>query len=403
MFVTRARPIAYVSLILSGAVLLSCTSHATLESFQKSRRQMQEQRRDIPPLDGLKDLKGAIHVHSRLSWDSQGTPEDIIAGAREAGLQWLMTTDDNEPKTFTEGLRGWHDGVFIIRGVQVTYIHSAFLVFNLARHVTMPYSVPAGRGGLLWEALNLHETLQAIIELFQANGGMVFIANPARFQDWSVTGYDGVEMYNFADDAGEWKNLVRLPKYLLDVFYSYDRFPEDILLQLVDHPADPLARWDTLTLRRRMVGIAGSDAHQNIRLFGRQLDPYGLMFRVVTTHLLAPAIDERALLGALQEGHAYVAFDLLADATGFRFIAGDRDHVVIMGDAVPLTPELRFSIEVPHTGLLRIIKDGHLMSEAQADRWEAPVKSPGVYRVEVWLHIGNRWRPWILSNPIYVT
>lgn len=389
----RSRVSIFRSLAILSILVVSCTPHRTLESFEKARRQIQEERRLISPRDGLRDLKGAIHVHSRLSWDSQGQPEDIIAAARAAGLQWLMTTDDNELATFTEGPQGWHDGVLIIRGVQVTQIHSAFLVFNLSGPVKIPF----------WEALNLHETLQAMIDLLKAKGGVVLIANPARFQDWSVTGYDGMEVYNVVDDIAEWKHLVRLPQYLLDVFYSYDRFSEDVFLQLVDHPAHSLARWDTLTRRHRIVGIAGSDAHQNVRVFGRQLDPYGLMFRVVTTHLLARTIDERALLGALQEGHAYVAFDLLADATGFRFMAEDDDRVAQMGDAVPLTPGLRFSIEVPHTGLLRIIKDGELMREARTDRWEAPVTSPGVYRVEVWLQIGTRWWPWILSNPIYVT
>lgn len=388
----RTRLMVSGSPILLGVLLLSCTSHARLESLREARQKIQAERRTIPPLPGLEDLKGVVHVHSRLSWDGRGAPEEVLTGARQAGLRWLMTTDDNTPRTFSEGPQGRQGDLVVIRGVQVTYIHSALLVFNLASQVEIPY----------WESLNLHETLQSMIALMKAKGGIVFLANPARFQDWSVTGYDGMEIYNFADDAGEWKNLARLPKYLFDVFYSYDRFPEELLLQFVDYPARPLARWDSATQSRRVVGIAGSDAHQNIRLFGRSLDPYGRIFGLVTTHLLAARRDERAVLEALREGHAYVAFDQLADATGFRMTADDGTHRALMGDAVPLSPSLRLSLEAPHTGWIRVFQDGQLISEVDADRWEAPVTRPGTYRVEVWLRIMDAWRPWILSNPVYV-
>src|SRR6185369_12663715 len=57
--------------------------------------------------------------------------------------------------------------------------------------------------------------------------------------------------------------------------------------------------------------IAGNDAHQNVKPFGLQLDPYARAFRFVSTHVLAPELTQEAVLGALKTQHAYVAFDIL--------------------------------------------------------------------------------------------
>jgi hypothetical protein len=133
-----------------------------------------------------------------------------------------------------------------------------------------------------------------------------------------------------------------------------------------------------------------------------QLDPYVLDFRYVQTHLLADADEERALLDALRAGHSYLSFSLLADATGFRFLA-ERDGVVgLMGDRVPHAPGLRLTLESPLAGAIRLYRDGELAGEARSARLEHLVAGSGIYRGEVSLEIGGTEYPWIISNPIYV-
>jgi hypothetical protein len=150
------------------------------------------------------------------------------------------------------------------------------------------------------------------------------------------------------------------------------------------------------------VGLAGNDAHQNIRVLGRQIDPYGLSFRLVRTHILAAELSEPEVLRALAAGHAYVAFDLLSDATGFGFWAEDGAFQGIQGDEVGIAPGLRLMIESPVEGLIELIRNGTVIRTAATPSLTVPVEEAGSYRVQISLKIGGRWQPWIFSNPIYV-
>src|SRR5262249_5323130 len=142
-----------------------------------------------------------------------------------------------------------------------------------------------------------------------------------------------------------------------------------------------LARWDKLNSGflpqgRRVVGIAGNDSHQNVgirivatkdgleirnaldRVIGsvpdskvqkfllgpltpgatvrsQTFDPYEVSLHYVSTHLLAPAVSEEALMEAMRKGRAYVAFDWMADPSGFRYFAAAGQQTIEMGGDVP--------------------------------------------------------------------
>src|SRR5438309_1283329 len=70
---------------------------------------------------------------------------------------------------------------------------------------------------------------------------------------------------------------------------DYDEYQDEILLSLIVERSNwNLVEWDRFTKTRRFIGLAGNDAHQNLSVFGRQADPYALIFRAVNTHILAP-------------------------------------------------------------------------------------------------------------------
>lgn len=382
-------------------VLAACTPQGRLESLRQALRTVRMDRRPTPTLAGYQDVRGVVHAHSAISWDSRGTHQEILQAARSAGLHWLAMTDHNDPRIFTEGkgFWGWHGDLLVIRGAELSYQQSSVLALNPSAYVDLSR-----------ESGDVRDVITRAIRTVKAAGGLAFLAHPGRFQDWSVTGYDGMEIYDLADAALAWQHIVRLPRYLVDLVYSYDTYPEELMLGAVRqsfgwHPGRPLERWDDVTRGRRVVGIAGNDAHQNHRVLGRQLDPYALIFRVVNTHVLVPQLDEPALLAALREGHAYVAFDLLAEAQGFVFTAKRQGRVVgLMGDHVALDHDLVLEIVVPHRGLFRLIKDGETVRQGPIEAVRLhPVQQAGTYRVEVWLEADGRWWPWIFSNPVYVT
>jgi hypothetical protein len=105
---------------------------------------------------------------------------------------------------------------------------------------------------------------------------------------------------------------------------------------------------------------------------------------------------------ALEAGRAFVAFDSIADATGFDFTATSGEVRHPMGSQISLPDELRLVARAPLAGHWKLIQSGKLLAEAEGAEFERRIDEPGIYRVECWLDMAGQRRIWILSNPIYV-
>ncbi len=373
-----------------------CTPHARLQALHDERAALDETRRPAPPLPGWRDVAGVIHVHTELSHDSRGTMDEIVAAAQANHLGFVLLTDHHQPKVYDRGFDGSTGGVVFIHGSEVIKGCS-------------------GRNGASCNSLLLigmprfldhkSRSMQQLVDDAKAAGALVFVAHAGGFADWSVEGYDGLEIFDLLDAAV--RHPLRYPKYYFDLLHSFDRYPEELYLPLLEEPTEYLARWDALSAHRRVVAIAGNDAHQNVRVAGRQIDPYPLSFKVVRTHLLLPELNRDEVLRALAAGHAYVAFDLLADAHGFvawaeaPATAGGGEVAGILGDEVGWQPGLRLQVRAPVVGQIRLIRDGRLTETAIAQNHSFALPAPGVYRVEVYIPLQGQYRPWIYANPIY--
>ena len=162
--------------------------------------------------------------------------------------------------------------------------------------------------------------------------------------------------------------------------------------------------------------VAGTNAHQNVGLIvvsgtGRRLlsvfvDPYVRSFRFVTNHLQLPRDREPSedlVLEALARGASYIAFERIADPTGFSFHAEAAGEVVPMGSEVSTGSRLVFQSPMP--ARFRLIRSGISELELEGVRFSFDTEAPGTYRVEVYPLNPPRLlkgKPWILSNPIYV-
>jgi hypothetical protein len=225
-----------------------------------------------------------------------------------------------------------------------------------------------------------------------------------------------MEIYDIADTVRD--RLVDVPRFLLDFALDYADSQEEIVLPLiVERSGWNLAEWDRFTKTRRFIGLAGNDAHQNLRALGRQADPYALSFKAVNTHVLAPTgtsgtsktvapeLTREGFVAALRAGRSFAAFNILADAGGFRFAAHREDGgpvAAVMGDELPLEEGLVLVAQSPVPGLLELLRDGVPIRRQEGRELRHQVDRPGVYRVEVSLNVVDRWRPWIFANPIYV-
>lgn len=354
------------------------------------------------------DYKGVIHVHSFLGGHSTGTFAEIERAAQANNLAFVVMNEhpSNDYDTRSLTLKGVRGGVLFVQGSETSESAED-------RLLTFGGMTAAGETAAA-------SSTQASVNRAKAVGQLVFIAHPETFRSWRETsGFDGMEIYNLHADA---KNINRLTLFF-DGLWSYRSYPHLLWTRFHESPDANLRRFDELTaqegVRRKVVAIAGNDAHANIGLSLRQLtgkplielklDPYERSFQVVRTHVLLEhtrPLSEENLLDALARGHAYVSFDILCDASGFLFQATNGAEQKLMGDEIALSSGVRFEVTTPLKSRIVLVRNGQVVSEAkEAARHEWTANEAGVYRVVCYLPqlpAPLDAKPWIISNPIYV-
>jgi hypothetical protein len=362
---------------------------------------------DLDPV--YADYKGVIHVHSFLGGHSAGTFADITRAAQSNALAFVVMTEhpsgDYDTRALTlQGLRG---GVLFVAGNETSESTAdRFLTFG---GTSAPGGTPPPA------------STQEVIDRARAAGQRIFVAHPETFRSWrEASGFDGMEIYNLHADA----KYINRPLLFFDGLWSYRSYPHLLWTRFYQSPDANLRRFDELTAPggggRKLVAIAGNDAHANVGLafqdlaghtiFALKLDPYERTFQVVRTHVLverAAPLDEENLLSALAAGHAYVAFDILCDATGFRFTATNGAEQKLMGDEIARSGAgVRLRVTTPVNSRIEIIRNGQVVNEAQeVSSHEWTTNEAGVYRVVCYLPqlpAPLDRKPWIISNPVYV-
>ena len=162
-----------------------------------------------------------------------------------------------------------------------------------------------------------------------------------------------------------------------------------------------------------MIGIAVTDAHANIVLWGEKgwnikFPSYKSLFKTVKMHLLIkedlhklPISEAKKLCyHSLQQGNCYFSVDLLLDADGFIFHTlrkGKKEFMTIqLGKLIPRVPKE-----------IQLLRNGVPFAKTNSEGLEVEINEPGTYRAEVYLTIKNifgmkRKVLWIGSNPIVV-
>lgn len=400
---------------------------------------IRQSRRSLPLPPGLNDYRAILHAHAEDSAHTGGTRVEMLAEAKRAGVHAILLSDHyRPPKDFVnESWRGLRDGVLFLPGSE-------------------------DRGFLLVPSRSIMDHMKdpttAFIEAVRADGGLIFLSHIEERPDHAMSGLDGLEITNRhadakKDPAGIRTLLSKLtdPASLKELEEGLRLYPDELFAAQVVYPADYLAKWDKETPARRLTGVAANDCHHNQVLIvkmvdeatvkvgtnvdaddkmrdisasvrpgiraltkGRKpgdvlarldLDPYHRSFRNLSTHILAPALDEAAVRAALRAGHAYVSHDWMCDPTGFQFAltsTSDASPRVMMGDERPFSPLASLVARFPAPCHIRLLSGGRVVAEGSGDRLEHRVTAPGVYRVEGWLALDGEERPWTYSNPIYL-
>jgi hypothetical protein len=348
---------------------------------------------------------GNMHVHTPYS-DGAAYHKKVADAGLLADLDFIVFTEHN---VWIDGIEGYYGDdtrgyVLLLSGEEV---HDRTRVPQ-CNHVLI-------YGAECEVAPHAHD-LPGLIGAVDEVHGMSFIAHPddhaviwlkepaIPWLDRYVEGFTGLEIWNY---MSRFKDHLHQRRQAIQHFF----LPDDV----VTGPSPlTLALWDQLLeLGQRVVGIGSADAHGTRFTFGplsHTVFAYDFLFSCVNTHILARAPltgtleDDKALLyQALQQGRAFIGYDIPGSTRGFRYSAQGQNTSAIMGESIRLGHGVTLQTLAPARARIKIIRYGEVVAEdANTENLTHVVREPGAYRVEVSRTYRGQERAWILSNPIYV-
>jgi len=335
------------------------------------------------------DYKGVIHIHSKYS-DGSGGFRKILQAAQLNSLDFVIITDHNTIKWKEKHGEEWYKNVLFLVGEEITPKVNHFIALNIKEVI-----VPKLRG----------KDPGTYIEKVEQQNGFGFIAHPIRKRKRSLgirdmswmrennLHFHGIEIWAYMHDWIEDIHPFNLIYYLLH--------PE----RAISGPSKQVLKlWDRLNAMRPTIAIGGLDAHARYILPFISVFPYKKLFNTIRTHILSTPFsgnsceDTRKVYSALRNGRSYIAYDFLAEASGFSFVAMGNNNRAVMGEEIKLTNDLVIQIKCPQIAKISLLHNGVVVKCVNDRFLNYDVKSSSSYRVEVYL----KNKPWIFSNPIYV-
>lgn len=373
------------------------------------------------------DYKGVLHAHSFRSHDSRGVIEEILPAAKKAKLDFIFLSDHarSQLDSFPRGYHGVYDKVIIESGTE-----KSGLMVN-----------PMKSGILDW-----NQPKDSLIKQVTQSGGLVLYVHTEEKHAWANPDYQAMEIYNIHTDFKDEEDDL-LPFVVNSIVSGY-KYKHWGMREIFDEQTVILARWDSINQFKKVVGMAAVDAHnnQNIRArytenglvewvgpnadqislvkpgwkekllmsepdaggwgFKFELDTYFHSFNFVNTHVLCDTFSNINIKDNLVAGHAFIAFESLADAKGFQYFSIDTDNNVnaILGDSITANSAYKIRAVSPLPVQFKLVKNGEVIdTKDEAYNYEFEIKNTsGNYRVEAFLELDGELIPWIYTNPIYI-
>jgi hypothetical protein len=345
-----------------------------------------------------------LHIHSTYS-DGHGTHTELARAAMKAGLDAILVTDHN---VFVDGIDGYFRD-----GRQRVLVLACEEVHNPRRDPQKSHLLVLGARR---ELAQYAQNPQELINQANRSGAATFLAHPYEdplpafnegdlgWDDWDVTGYTGIELWNA---MSEFKSRTITTWKVIYYAYNFEKMALGPLERT-------LKKWDALlSSGQKVAAVGGSDAHQFDARKGplhRKLYLYEQHFQAINTHLILPEAlsgdvetDRSMIYAALKAGHAFVGYDLPASTRGFTFTAQGKDTRVIQGDTIKSKGGVTLQARLPFPAEARLIHNGKVVKEyARTEAVAHSTNVPGAYRVEAYRQFKGERRGWIFSNPIYL-
>ncbi|PYR15981.1 MAG: hypothetical protein DMF94_29665 [Acidobacteria bacterium] len=373
------------------------------------------------PTDGT--IPGIVHVHTNRS-DGLSPPDEIAAAAARAGLKFVVFTDHGDA-TRRPDPPVYRSGVLCLDGVEISTTGGHYVALDMP---ASPYP--------------LHGEARDVVEDVRRLGGFGIAAHPdspkpqLRWQEWTAP-FDGIELLNPDTSWRLWTQqataAIRSPKSstpgstwharrrLAAALLDYPFRPAETIAGLIQ-ASDALAyRWAALATRRRVVTLAGIDAHARLDLrddpsnsrYALPLPGYEPSFRVMSIHVRPDralsgiaSVDAAIVMRAIRGGHSYTAIDGIATPASFALTATNEHGTVHEGDELGAGGPVRLRVRSnAPPGFTTKVWNGatELSGDHHEQDFTVPASGePAVY----WVEILSTDRPspvvWIRSNAIYV-
>ena len=326
-----------------------------------------------------KVFRGIYHLHSEFSPDSKMSLKKVIDTAKKAHLDFVVITDHNN----FEGKSAYEDMVKnpkdpkLFFGAEISAPDGHLILFNVP---SLPEDVSSSQNMIDWA---------------HSQYGFAFLAHPIciknPWKDWSVQGYDGLEVYNFAHAFYPSNKFAVVAKR---IFYPRKAF----LKSFIQAPYDGLAVWNEKLKERKLAAIFASDAHIHLQFWGINFENPRLQFESTSVFARSSELSEEAVLNALGTGHSYMAFEAFGNAEKFDWFLKDGPDEYRSGDTVQLRKDQKFRISIPQDAEIRLIHDGKIFERKYGKELEVDLNEKGYYRVEAY----RKSKLWIVTNPIWV-
>ena len=250
------------------------------------------------------DYRGVIHLHSKLSHDSNGKFEDIMLAAMKNDIDFVVLTDHWSLDLYKKSQRK----IFFSKTI---YIIGAEIGKN--EGVTLlTFPLP--------QDFVPENDWRKNVALLRENGSLA-LASHIEFSDTGqLVGVDGIEITNL--------HTMLVDRTYPGFFWAWIRAlwwkNWDLAYLFNSEILKNLPRWKYLGQSINLPAFAGNDTHDNYRLFyklGPKLGSYDNTFKLITTHIWANELSEKSIIEAIKNGQSYFAFEIFGSTKGFRFYA----------------------------------------------------------------------------------
>ncbi len=427
------RTLLAILLILILVVLIILAPYlwnnlVTYPRLEKERAELWTKYKEPHKYIKLNEYKGEFHLHSYWSHDSRGKLNEILPAAKKAGYSFLFFSDHPHSKldTFPRSYHGVYDGVIFEPGTESSH----GLMVTPMDSVVLDWS----RG----DSVVIHDVVK--------NNGLVIYVHTEKPHKWDNPDYQAMEIYNIHTDYLDGNDSFN--SIILNLLINKSKYHHWVFREMYDEQIDILANWDRLNEKRRIVGVAAVDAHNNQNFRARytddgkvewvgpnaetleivepglkekilldepdstgwafkwEVDPYFISFNHVANHVFSDTLTNFGIKDNLVAGHEFISFQSLAKADGFQYFTVDSSDNVnaILGDSVSVKSVAKLKAVSPFPVRFQLVKDGEVINSIDNvyEYKYDPRGKPGNYRIVAKLFLDGNWISWVFTNPIYI-